>query len=645
MLSKVDLEKWQKAIQGIETGQNALSAEELFAFQTLKELFKKGNFESSKSDENIKIIKDALASHNNHRLLKAHLINFVVLCENIFKVEVKTKASEPKQEKPKQEKVLVQNQVDEVENLPVSKEKKRKKKRKAVKIIITITVSVILCIAGVVAVLFSGKITALFDGTRTSNSLIPVSSNGERWGYINHKGEYVINPQFDDADFFSDGLAKVRSDGKIGYINTKGEFIIPATYKDGTAFNNSLAFVVPEGGHPTCINKSGKTRFVLNDAEYVSVFSDSLAVLITKSGEYGFVDKNKQITINQQFKVVGNFSEGKAPFYDGKQWGYINTNGTYAINPQFDYAYPFSNGLAVIRLGTSFGYVNKDGKLVINPQFASALSFSEGLAGAKQGLKYGYINKDGKWVIASQFEFAGEFNNGIAPVYNVGKWGFINKREKYVVSPQFIAVKIKDCINNERIDFIQSDYYNASTFVKRFINKCTGNSFDCINASTTLLKLANHQNYGAYVDDISPNIAICRKSIVITQEISIYEIVFYFKEPMYEEVPNYDYWGNQKGTKKGDYNFNVNTVAIQYNFNLIGKAVGKETALAVALKTEIETLYKLQMQSKKGIHYLYQDDGKLNFAIIFEPDSGISFIVAFSKAGLEMFFREKGIRF
>ena len=50
---------------------------------------------------------------------------------------------------------------------------------------------------------------------------------GDKWGYVNNKGEEVISPVYDGALEFSDnGLAAVKSGDKWGYINKKGEFYI-----------------------------------------------------------------------------------------------------------------------------------------------------------------------------------------------------------------------------------------------------------------------------------------------------------------------------------------------------------------------------------------------------------------------------------
>jgi len=84
MVSNSDLEKWQKAIQGIEAKQAEMDLQERSAFQALKGLFNNGDFESGESGDNLKIIKDNLKQHDKHRLLQIHLKNFIALCEQNF---------------------------------------------------------------------------------------------------------------------------------------------------------------------------------------------------------------------------------------------------------------------------------------------------------------------------------------------------------------------------------------------------------------------------------------------------------------------------------------------------------------------------------------------------------------------------------
>ncbi|MGA9779162.1 MAG: WG repeat-containing protein [Verrucomicrobiia bacterium] len=47
----------------------------------------------------------------------------------------------------------------------------------------------------------------------------------EIWGYINQKGDFVIKPQFQQANPFYHGLAQVVVDDKSAYIDKAGHFV------------------------------------------------------------------------------------------------------------------------------------------------------------------------------------------------------------------------------------------------------------------------------------------------------------------------------------------------------------------------------------------------------------------------------------
>jgi hypothetical protein len=48
---------------------------------------------------------------------------------------------------------------------------------------------------------------------------------GNRFGYIDKSGNMVINPQFDRAGDFENGLAPVWLGDRQGYINRSGKYV------------------------------------------------------------------------------------------------------------------------------------------------------------------------------------------------------------------------------------------------------------------------------------------------------------------------------------------------------------------------------------------------------------------------------------
>ena len=79
---------------------------------------------------------------------------------------------------------------------------------------------------------------ALFQ-TRSGSRTIA----GDRRGYIDKQGQVVINPSFDDARWFSDGLAEVRLGGQWGYIDKQGQTVINLQFKGTREFSEGLAAV------------------------------------------------------------------------------------------------------------------------------------------------------------------------------------------------------------------------------------------------------------------------------------------------------------------------------------------------------------------------------------------------------------------
>ena len=260
---------------------------------------------------------------------------------------------------------------------------------------------------------------------------------GDRWGYVNTKGKYIQNPLFDEADFFSCGVARFVQDGRVGYINEKGKIVIPPLNLRGTTFSEDKAFVVKEEGIILCIDKAGKVLFSLNNVSWVSNYHEGFAKITIPSGEMGYINSTGQIVLEPKYKLAGNFSEGLAYVILNKQSGYINKQGDFIILTRPDFAYEFHDNMVVNNQnGARYGFLDQKGNVTIPYQFDVASEFKEGFACVRNGL-YGYIDKNGDYIINPQFDKANSFSNGMALVRSKGKYGYIDTKGNQAISFQF----------------------------------------------------------------------------------------------------------------------------------------------------------------------------------------------------------------
>lgn len=312
-------------------------------------------------------------------------------------------------------------------------------------------ISLIIC--SFLTISYQTSINAQSHSTKTVNystdiNLFPIKQDN-KWGYIDKTGKVVIAAEFDQASFFSQGLAFVRKDNKIEVINSRGE-----------------------------------TEFYLpNNVNNYAAFSEDLAV-VAINGKYGFINKKGEIVITPQFDQARSFSEGLAVVKIGNHYGFIDKSGQTVVNPQFFSATSFSESLAAVRFKQNDlhpAFIDKTGKVFFYlpnetlgnftktditevtsqdlgyekssynlSNFKASITFenrafSEDLISVRINNKYGYINKAGEIVIAPMFDFADAFNEGLAQVSIKGKCAYINSLGTVIIKTPF-------------------DYYNCSGF-------------------------------------------------------------------------------------------------------------------------------------------------------------------------------------
>ena len=90
----------------------------------------------------------------------------------------------------------------------------------------------------------------VFDNARLFNpgsDYAAVMING-KWGFVDASGKQVIEPEYEDARSFANGVAAVKKNGKWGYIDKNDEMVIENIFSDARDFNDAGNALVEDCG-------------------------------------------------------------------------------------------------------------------------------------------------------------------------------------------------------------------------------------------------------------------------------------------------------------------------------------------------------------------------------------------------------------
>jgi len=136
-----------------------------------------------------------------------------------------------------------------------------------------------------------------------SNFGIAAVVDDSGWVYINKQGNNIIRPfLFDNGpDYFSQGLARYKSNNKFGYFNEGGIVVIKPQFDYARAFSDSMAAVCQD------------CKYVMN--------GDHKELI---GGKWGFINLKGDLTIPYMYDYVSDFEYGKARVEKKGKSTYIN---------------------------------------------------------------------------------------------------------------------------------------------------------------------------------------------------------------------------------------------------------------------------------------------------------------------------------
>lgn len=99
----------------------------------------------------------------------------------------------------------------------------------------------------------------------------PTENLGGKWGFINGKGQIVVNPVYQDVKGFSEGFAAVKSGGLWAYIDSNFDRITGYEFRWVDYFHNGIAEVRLGPVHG---DYDGRYAFINNEGDVIWVEED-----------------------------------------------------------------------------------------------------------------------------------------------------------------------------------------------------------------------------------------------------------------------------------------------------------------------------------------------------------------------------------
>lgn len=287
--------------------------------------------------------------------------------------------------------------------------------------------------------------------TEGRQSLFDIEVDGKA-GFIDKFGKIMIQPVYDRAYPFSEGLAAVEVDGKWGYIDSFGEFAIAPQFAEAAPFSEGRARVrigshnVPFGYIDVEGNVVIKPQYDCAESFRAGIAKVGKATLashlIARIADVGiecvesYIDLDGNPVAAPKPEYYASQQPGALfPYIEGELFGYVDATGDVVIAAQFLYAEEFSEELAVVcDREMRYGYINEKGEFIIPPRFSRGNAFASGLAGVQfeDGL-WGFINRDGETVIPGTYHWVhGGFRDGLASVAYGKRGRYIDRAGNWV---------------------------------------------------------------------------------------------------------------------------------------------------------------------------------------------------------------------
>lgn len=326
----------------------------------------------------------------------------------------------------------------------------------------------------------------MFTSQSLSQTLLyPVHDlQSQQSGLINHMGEMVVAPCFDEIIAIENGFFLFKNKGRYGLLGRDGEIKVKAIFSD-IRFEGQVQLGFPckledKWGLYTLsdqwlVRPILKKVFPIYEGIYATISSDDdEKVYFDKDGKKLFSDKKEGPTVFSFGLKRVDFVSGTEFICDGN-YNYINKEGLLLSEVQYQQASErFSSGSSVVKIDGFYGVINTMGLYKVLPKFPWIGQIFDGYISCHfGGSERGVISDDGKVVWKG---VTGEISNVRHGYFSAmsaksNLWGLFNLRGESIIDQKYSYIHWSD--NEMATVHDSSDNYG-------FIGVKSGNIIPCV---------------------------------------------------------------------------------------------------------------------------------------------------------------------
>lgn len=339
----------------------------------------------------------------------------------------------------------------------------------------------------------------------------------EKWGVINQKGDFIINPTYDEMIIVPDESKALfaytydvnYNDGtyKTKIINEKGEAQFTGYEQVELITNHDSANVlwyennvikVKNNGKYGLINFEGRELLKCEYDQIESLIGVKNTFVITKDNKVGVSDNFGNVIVEVKYKEIKRIEEdNKKEFIiidEDNKYGVALSDKTVALECKYSDIKPLTeNNVYVVKEDGKWKIISANKTINIESGFDDVIDMTTEYYIIKKGSKYGVINKKGETVLETEYkDIAFSYGDNFI-VQKDKKYGIINssKEEKLKLEYESIAYR-KDADIFEVTVGEETHIYD-----KNFEDKLTG-IISTVNADKGYLRIRVDGEYKYY---------------------------------------------------------------------------------------------------------------------------------------------------